>query len=116
MLIFFKYWARFKIIMSYYTKHIFMCINQREDGKECCNDKKSLEIFDYTKKKCISMKLQKKGGIRVNKAGCLDRCAEGPVMVIYPDNIWYKYKDKNDIDEIIDKHIINNKVVTKLKI
>ncbi len=102
--------------MSYYKKHMFICIHQRDDGKECCNNKNSSEIFEYAKKKCISLKIQKKGCIRVNKAGCLDRCTEGPVVVIYPDNIWYNYKNKNDIDEIIDSHIINNVVVKRLKI
>ena len=104
------------IAMSYYTKHMFICTHQRDDGKECCNDKDSSEIFDYAKKKCISMKIQKKGGMRVNKAGCLDRCTEGPVLVVYPDNIWYKYNSKEDIDEIINSHIINNNIVDRLKI
>jgi len=102
--------------VSYYKKHIFLCIHQRDDGKECCNDKSSSEIFDYAKKKCISMKIQRKGGIRVNKAGCLDRCTEGPVMVIYPDNVWYSYKNKEDIDEIIQSHLVENKEVKRLKI
>jgi len=62
------------------------------------------------------MKIQKKGGMRVNKAGCLDRCTEGPVLVIYPDNIWYKYESKDDIDEIISSHIVNDKIVQRLKI
>jgi len=62
------------------------------------------------------MKIQRKGGIRVNKAGCLDRCTEGPVMVIYPDNVWYSYKNKEDIDEIIQSHLVENKEVKRLKI
>ena len=62
------------------------------------------------------MKIQRKGGMRVNKAGCLDRCTEGPVLVIYPDNIWYKYETKDDIDEIITSHIVNDKIVQRLKI
>jgi (2Fe-2S) ferredoxin len=62
------------------------------------------------------MKIQRKGGMRVNKAGCLDRCTEGPVLVIYPDNIWYKYESEEDIDEIIASHVVNNKIVQRLKI
>ena len=68
------------------------------------------------KRTSISMKIQKKGGMRVNKAGCLDRCTEGPVLVVYPDNIWYKYNSKDDIDEIINSHIVNNNIVERLKI
>ena len=54
--------------------------------------------------------------VRINKAGCLDRCEEGPVMVIYPQGTWYTYVDKEDIDEIIDQHLVGGKVVDRLKI
>jgi (2Fe-2S) ferredoxin len=54
--------------------------------------------------------------VRINKAGCLDRCDEGPVMVIYPEAVWYTYVDEHDIDEIVDSHLIQGKVVERLKI
>ena len=60
--------------------------------------------------------LSGKNNIRINTAGCLDRCGEGPVMVIYPEETWYTYVDELDIDEIIEQHLINNKVVERLKI
>ena len=56
------------------------------------------------------------GKIRVNKAGCLDRCEEGPVCVVYPEGVWYTYIDEDDIDEIIDSHIKNGKPVERLKL
>ena len=56
------------------------------------------------------------GKIRINKAGCLDRCEEGPVMVVYPEGIWYTYIDEEDIDEIVDSHLIAGKPVERLKI
>ncbi|MEK9943239.1 MAG: (2Fe-2S) ferredoxin domain-containing protein, partial [Gammaproteobacteria bacterium] len=40
--------------------------------------------------------------IRINKSGCLDRCELGPVMVIYPEGVWYHYQTKDDIDEILE--------------
>ena len=52
----------------------------------------------------------------MNTAGCLDRCAEGPVMVIYPQAVWYTYIDKDDIDEIIEEHLQNGRIVERLKI
>ena len=52
--------------------------------------------------------------MRVNKAGCLDRCAGGPVAVVYPEGVWYTYVDKSDIDEIVDSHLIGGEVVTRL--
>ena len=56
------------------------------------------------------------GKVRVNTAGCLDRCSEGPVMVVYPDNVWYTYVDQSDIDEIISEHLQHGRVVERLKI
>ena len=52
--------------------------------------------------------------IRVNKCGCLDRCELGPVMVIYPEGIWYHYESRKDIDEILDTHVIHGRPVERL--
>ncbi len=56
------------------------------------------------------------GEIRVNKAGCLDRCELGPVAVVYPDETWYTYIDESDLDEIIESHLKNGQPVERLKI
>jgi (2Fe-2S) ferredoxin len=53
---------------------------------------------------------------RINRAGCFDRCSEGPVIVVYPEAVWYTYVDQEDIDEIIESHLVNGKVVERLKI
>ena len=70
----------------------------------------------YAKDKIRALNLSGKGKIRVNSAGCMDRCDEGPVMVVYPDGVWYTYVDKHDIDEIIEEHLLHGRVVTRLKI
>ncbi len=62
------------------------------------------------------MNLNGKGKVRMNRAGCLDRCAEGPVLVVYPEAVWYTYVDQEDVDEIIESHLKNGKVVERLKI
>ncbi|MGH6765182.1 MAG: (2Fe-2S) ferredoxin domain-containing protein, partial [Bradyrhizobium sp.] len=54
--------------------------------------------------------------VRINKAGCLDRCEEGPVMVVYPEAVWYTYIDNSDIDEIIDRHVVGGEIVERLRI
>ena len=56
------------------------------------------------------------GQVRINKAGCLDRCDQGPVMVIYPEAVWYTYVDKEDVEEIIQEHLVNGRIVERLKI
>lgn len=70
----------------------------------------------YAKDKIRALNLNGKGKIRVNSAGCMDRCDEGPVLVVYPDGVWYTYVDKHDIDEIIEEHLLHGRVVTRLKI
>ena len=70
----------------------------------------------YAKEKIKALNLNGKGKIRVNSAGCMDRCEEGPVMVVYPEGVWYTYVDKHDIDEIIEEHLLHGRVVTRLKI
>ena len=55
-----------------------------------------------------------KGKVRVNKAGCLDACAQGPSMVVYPDDVWYAPRSKEDMEEIITEHIQNNRPVDRL--
>ena len=54
--------------------------------------------------------------MRINKAGCLGRCDDGPVIVVYPDNVWYTYVDKDDIDEIIDSHLVHDRIVDRLRL
>lgn len=71
---------------------------------------------DYAKERVKSLGLYGKGGIRVNSAGCLDRCAEGPTIVIYPEGTWYTYVDRDDINEIIDEHLVHGRIVARLKI
>ena len=104
--------------MSYYEKHIFFCINDRGADAErpSCNQCGSAELRDYAKKRMKKMGLTGEGKVRVNKSGCLDRCEEGPACVVYPEAIWYTYVDEDDIDEIIDSHLIGGKPVERLKI
>ena len=101
---------------SYYKHHVFFCVNQREEGAACCAAKGAQEMRDYAKKKIKALKLTGRGKCRINNAGCMDRCDEGPVIAIYPEGVWYTYVDKEDIDEIIDEHLLNGRVVARLKI
>jgi (2Fe-2S) ferredoxin len=70
----------------------------------------------YAKDRVKALGLAGEGKVRVNKAGCLDRCEEGPCVVVYPDGVWYTYVDRSDIDEIIDRHVVNGEVVERLRI
>ena len=102
--------------MSHYKYHVFFCCNQREQGAQCCNNHCAQDVRDYAKQKVKELKLNGPGKVRVNMAGCMDRCEEGPVMVVYPEEIWYTYVDREDIDEIISEHLQNGRPVERLRI
>ena len=103
--------------MSYYKHHIFFCTNKREDGSSCCQNHNAQAMRDYTKQRCKDLRIAgAKGKVRVNTAGCLNRCEEGPVVVVYPEDVWYTYVDEEDIDEIIEQHLVNGRVVKRLQI
>ncbi len=102
--------------MSYYKYHVFFCTNQRESGKQCCEQCNATEIRAYAKAKIKELGLSGEGKVRINSAGCLDRCELGPVLVVYPEETWYRYLDREDIDEIIERHLMADKIVERLLI
>jgi len=71
---------------------------------------------DYAKQRVKDLGLAVDGKARINMAGCLGRCEKGPVLVIYPEAVWYTYIDEDDIDEIIEQHLQQGKVVERLLI
>ncbi len=100
--------------MSYFERHIFFCLNQRDNGEACCAQHGAQAAFDHCKSRVKQLKLAGPGGVRVNKAGCLDRCAGGPVAVVYPEAVWYSFVDASDVDEIVDRHLAKGEVVERL--
>ena len=102
--------------MYYYQYHVFFCTNLREDGSACCQRFVARGMRDYAKQRSKELGIAGAGGVRINTAGCLDRCSEGPVLVVYPEGVWYSYLDRQDIDEIIQEHLLNGRVVERLKI
>ncbi len=100
--------------LSYYRHHIFFCLNQRDNGEACCAQHGAQQAFEHCKSRVKAAGLAGPGGVRVNKAGCLDRCAGAPVAVVYPEGVWYTYVDAQDIDEIVDAHLKSGQVVERL--
>lgn len=99
---------------GYYARHIFFCLNERKNDEQSCAQYKAQEGFEHCKSRVKKEGLSGPGKVRVNKAGCLDRCAGGPVAVVYPDAVWYSYVDQADIDEIVDSHLKKGEVVERL--
>jgi (2Fe-2S) ferredoxin len=97
----------------YYRMHAFVCTNERDpsDPRGCCAARGSVALRDYLKQAAKKAGIK---GVRINNAGCLDRCELGPVLVIYPEGIWYAADTTADIDEIIETHLIGGKRVERL--
>lgn len=101
---------------GYYRHHVFFCLNERPNGEDCCALHGAKAGFDYCKRAVQAAGLAGPGQVRVNKAGCLDRCSAAPVVVVYPEAVWYTFIDESDIDEIIESHLKHGKVVERLRI
>ena len=103
---------------SFYQHHVFICENLRdpEHARGCCKAKGSGELRDYLKQRVKELGLNGKSKIRINSAGCLDRCELGPVLVIYPEECWYHFQTKADIDEILQRHLIDGEPVERLSL
>ncbi|MDY7546223.1 NAD(P)H-dependent oxidoreductase subunit E [Glaciimonas sp. CA11.2] len=104
-------------VPPFYAHHVFFCLNQRAPGdRVCCANNGAQAAQEHAKRRIKALGLAGDGKVRINKAGCLERCEEGPALVIYPEGVWYTYVDTEDIDEIIDVHIVGGKIVERLKI
>ena len=97
----------------HYQTHVFCCINERapDHPRSCCSARGSLALQGYMKQRAKALGIP---DIRINKSGCLERCELGPTMVIYPEGVWYHYETREDIDEIIERHIIAGERVERL--
>lgn len=102
--------------MKRYNKHIFICENKRPDGhpRGCCLDKGSAVIREHFKRRLKELGLNSE--VRANASGCLDACEFGVSVVVYPEQIWYGNINLEDVEEIIQSHILNNQPVERLLI
>ena len=99
-----------------YDKHIFICTNQRaaDAARRSCGEAHGMTIVEAFKKKLKEKNLPVK--LRAQKSGCLDICDFGQTIVIYPEGVFYVGVELADVDEIIEEHIINNRIVERLKL
>ena len=97
----------------YYEAHVFVCCNRRPDGhrRGSCAEKGSEGLRDYMKARAKELGLS---GVRINMAGCLDRCEFGPTVVVYPEGVWYKIETKDDVDEVLAAHLVAGGRVPRL--
>ena len=97
----------------FYRAHVFCCTNERPEGhpRGCCKHKGSERLRDYMKARAKELGLK---DVRINTSGCLDRCELGPSMVIYPEGVWYTVRTREDVEEILQTHLIGGGRVARL--
>ena len=98
----------------FYQHHIFACMNERDEGhpRGCCGAARGKQIAAQFKK---MMRKHGVSGVRSNKAMCLDRCEHGPVVVIYPEGVWYRIGDvERDVEAIVEEHLVGGQPVERL--
>lgn len=102
--------------MSRFIHHVFVCTNRRPDDnpKGSCAQKGSEGVLDLFKAGLAKRGL--KGKIRANSSGCLDACATGVTVLVYPDDIWYGHVTAEDVEEIIEEHLVNGRPVARLRL
>ncbi|MDD9877716.1 MAG: (2Fe-2S) ferredoxin domain-containing protein [Magnetovibrio sp.] len=88
----------------FYDRHVFFCVNERPDGhpRGCCKAKGSVKLRNYMKARAKELGIKR---VRVNNAGCLDRCELGPTVVIYPEGVWYRCETTEDVDRVLEQHL-----------
>jgi (2Fe-2S) ferredoxin len=97
-----------------YKKHIFICTNQRDSSRPSCGEQNGMDLIGKFKEEMGKLGLHKT--MRVQKAGCLDICDFGPSVVVYPDGIFYGHVKQEDVLEIVESHLLNDKPVKRLQL
>ncbi len=97
----------------FYERHVFCCTNTRPEGhpRGCCTARGSEALRNYMKDRARALGLK---NVRINTAGCLDRCELGPTLVIYPEGVWYRCRTTADIDEVLEQHLVRGGRVARL--
>jgi (2Fe-2S) ferredoxin len=100
---------------SFYRNHIFFCTNRRPPGhpRVCCGNQAAEPLRDYMKARIQQLGLER---VRVNNAGCFDRCEQGPLLVIYPEAVWYACRTEADVEEIVQEHLVKGNRVDRLRL
>ncbi len=100
--------------MPEFERHVFVCINERATGhpRGCCSAKDSASIREALKARCKLEGLAAR--VRINKSACLDQCEHGPTIVVYPEAVWYGFVKMEDVEEIVQSHLIGGVPVQRL--
>ena len=98
------------------VRHLFVCTNEREasNPKGCCASRDAGEVRSRLKR--LAYEADLRGKVRINSAGCLDQCEHGVTIVVYPEAVWYGHVAVDDVDEIFEEHVLNGRIVERLRL
>ena len=102
--------------MPPYECHVFVCDNRRDasDPRGCCAAKGADAV--RARLKDLVKEAGQNRRVRINAAGCLDQCAHGVALVVYPEGIWYGAVTDDDVDEIFRSHVLGGQPVERLRL
>jgi (2Fe-2S) ferredoxin len=102
--------------LAKFKHHVFICTNERDESasRPSCSNEGSGKLKSAFKDAVKEAGL--KGQIRANELGCLDQCEHGPVVVVYPDAVWYGFVHVKDVGEIVNEHLLHGRPVERLRL
>lgn len=99
-----------------YQKHVFVCCNEKEEGKTFCGEAQGMEMINQMRTSLLAKGINPKSDIRVQKSGCLGICKHGPAVAVYPEGTFYGNVSKDRLEELVQQHLIGDSVLEDLKL